>query len=835
MFKKIDIKKFGLYKDFAWHPVKMKEFGQVNIIYGRNYSGKTTLSRIFDGASQGVLHKDYSDGEFTILDDSGLSIKACGGVVKRDVGLDSQIRVYNSDYVGRNLGWLKDEEAGEIRSFTLLGEGNQKAQKAIDEIDEQLGSVEKKKGLLYTYDVKATEYSTKKKTHDGIKSALDDQLKAKANNDIKKKNYFVKLGDTYNVTTIQKDIDEFMVVENVTVDEEGKTLDKPKFKYSVDNSVLLTDEKKEELERTVDEKEKETIERLLEKEPQLESFITKVHELVTKKIALSKTLQELVDDALLQKWVDEGRERNKERKTCAFCGGLLTQERWDALDAHFSKESEELKKDLQEQKETLEKAGKALDNFLEIKGFKKDGIYASLLGEYDKVITEWNAYVMQYKEAIGKLTALIQERLDNIFKQVEFETKEGDKGTTIELIPILKKINDLIEKNNTYGVQLDDAKKKARKQLRLDYVYGFCKDINFAEVMERWANEEDEVESMGEAVRQLATQISNLRQQRKQKELEKKDEGKAARKVSELLVKHFGNGSLSLEPEQVNDVDEETGEVILHTKFVVKRGDDYAKNLSEGERSLIAFCYFIAQMADELEGPEAGRLVIFIDDPISSLDSSHIFFMYSLIDSVIAAPKKYGQLFISTHNLEFLKFLKRLKLPGSVTNKDVEHYVVEKLRKGDDDYACVIKMMPDYLRDYVTEYNFLFQQVYEIARPVSGEKKEKIKNTYSQYYNVANNMRKFLECYLFYRFPDSDDPTKDHLDKLFEGHELSEVHRVINEYSHLAWAERGLKVIDVPEIEKTAKMIMKALKEKDSAHFTTLCKSVNVDATINFS
>ena len=148
---------------------------------------------------------------------------------------------------------------------------------------------------------------------------------------------------------------------------------------------------------------------------------------------------------------------------------------------------------------------------------------------------------------------------------------------------------------------------------------------------------------------------------------------------------------------------------------------------------------------------------------------------------------------------------------------------------------CTIKMMPDYLKNYVTEYNFLFQQVYDIAKPISGDKGEKYRNTYSQYYNVANNMRKFLECYLFYRFPDSDDPTKDHLNMLFEGHELAKVFRVVNEYSHLAWAERGLKVIDVPEIETTAKLIMKAIKTKDPDHFSVLCKSVNVDEAVDFS
>lgn len=108
MFKKIDIKKFGLYKDFIWNPGKMREFSRVNIIYGRNYSGKTTLSRIFDSIGQGKLHKNYIDGEFKLYTDQPLTPE----VTNSNLNYDGQVRVYNADYVGRNLGWLKDEEVG---------------------------------------------------------------------------------------------------------------------------------------------------------------------------------------------------------------------------------------------------------------------------------------------------------------------------------------------------------------------------------------------------------------------------------------------------------------------------------------------------------------------------------------------------------------------------------------------------------------------------------------------------------------------------------------------------------------------------------------------------
>jgi len=60
MITKIDIEKFGLFKDYQWS----KNFGndsnagvfkKVNIIYGRNYSGKTTLSRMFRCIEAGKL------------------------------------------------------------------------------------------------------------------------------------------------------------------------------------------------------------------------------------------------------------------------------------------------------------------------------------------------------------------------------------------------------------------------------------------------------------------------------------------------------------------------------------------------------------------------------------------------------------------------------------------------------------------------------------------------------------------------------------------------------------------------------------------------------------
>ena len=827
MFTKIDIDKFGLFCNFNWQR-NMREFRRVNIIYGRNYSGKTTLSRIFDCVAQGSLHKDYADGQFTLHTDQA----ACPTVTNSNLHYDGLVRVYNADYVSRNLSWLKNEEEGEILPFAMIGGDNIAAQQEIDRINEQLGSVDEKKGLLFAQAEKNTAFNNKNSHYERDFGELENQLKSKANNDIKKNNLYVKQGTTYNVNTIKADIEEF-----VTVDTEGR--------YTISDTVVLTDDERRELTGTVEETEKVAISLLSETEPHLAEYEKKVGELVTKPITMTKTLHELVENDLLQAWVDQGRSLNKDREVCAFCGNPISAQRWEELNAHFSKESDQLKKNLASQKETLVAASNALDGFLERQRITKENIYVAYAAEYEEVMRQWDEYVAYYKGELQRLIALVDARLTNIFKPVEIEDGVShDDASHIpaselkSLIPILKAINELIKKNNAYGTELEKAKQKARKKLRLDYVHGFCVDINYVVVKERLDKEAKELEVMRNEAKTLAEQINDLKKQQKLKELDKKDEGKAAHKVTELLVDHFGNGSLSLEPETVeDDVDEETGEMKPRTRFVVKRGGEDAKNLSEGERSLISFCYFIAQMDDELSGDDAEKLVIFIDDPISSLDSSHVFFMYSLIDKKIAETNKYGQLFLSTHNLDFLKYLKRLSVPTEPSKEEnLSHYVIWKRRRGDEDYRCWIEEMPNYLKDYVTEYNFLFEQIYEMATPLPeerGDKTKKYGSIYSLYYNIGNNMRKFLECYLFYRYPNTDDPMKN-LGTLFEDYVPSEVNRVVNEYSHLAFGARGIRVVDVPEIEKAAKQILMAVKSKDPEHYKALCKSVRKDETIDF-
>jgi wobble nucleotide-excising tRNase len=229
--------------------------------------------------------------------------------------------------------------------------------------------------------------------------------------------------------------------------------------------------------------------------------------------------------------------------------------------------------------------------------------------------------------------------------------------------------------------------------------------------------------------------------------------------------------------------------------------------------------------------------IIWIDDPISSLDANHIFFIYSLINAEIVKPEKYEdggeikerdrfkQLFISTHNLDFLKYLKRL--PG-VNNDERKK---EAKRKSSfliierEDKASIIRRMPNYLRDYVTEFNYLFEQIFKCASINTVDD-----SNYTTFYNFGNNARKFFEIYLYYKFPDKG-MTEDTLELFFGDERIPAVltDRINNEYSHLAGIfERGSTPVEVPEMQTAAKLILQKIEERDRNQYSALLQSIGV-------
>jgi len=791
------IKSMAVFQDFRWASSlrdggnNVAEFKKINILYGRNYSGKTTLSRIFRALETGSISDKYSSPEFQLSFDGGST------ATQNSLSNHGQVvRVFNEDFVRDNLRFIVDDEQT-INSFAILGEDNTKLEEEIEKHEAELGNEEDKSGLQGELLGADEKFKGAKKAHGDKSSELEKKLSDKANKPGTGIKHNKAFGDAiYNVTKIKKDI------STVTKDTYSPLTDELVGKFHD----LLREEPKTEISESSSFNLQYTV------------ITSKAKELIEKKIQASDPIQELLNDAALATWVRTGRSHHQEKRDkCAFCGSDLPEDLWEKLDKHFNQESEELRQALETLLGSIERERSRVPNLLKI---KNSDFYSNFTADLDSLAEQLSTLSTSYSECLGSIKEQIEKRRDDIFTPLEFKTPESVEE---KLNAIRDSFEQLRNESNQFTASLSADQSEARAALRLHEVYTFINDIKYGDectaieaLNQAMGKAEEAKNTVKEKVDAKRAKINELKAQLK-------DESKGADRVNDYLNNFFGHQSLSLKA-----IEESPGDSSSGYRFEVTRNDKKAFHLSEGECSLIAFCYFMAKLEDiETKGNQP---IIWIDDPISSLDANHIFFVYSLINAEIVTPEKYEdggeikerdrfkQLFISTHNLDFLKYLKRL--PGALNKNKSQYFIITRT-----DQVSDIILMPRYLKDYVTEFNFLFHQIYKCAHA-----QIECDENHDCYYNFGNNARKFLEAFLYYKYPNAVEKD-DKLARFFGEDALaaSLTDRINNEFSHLAGVfERSVLPIDVPEMKTTANFILRKIKEKDPDQYAALLQSIGV-------
>jgi wobble nucleotide-excising tRNase len=798
MIEHIDIQNFGSFKNFIWSTSirdsgnNITKFKKLNIIYGRNYSGKTTLSRIFRSLQTGNLPDKYESPSFSVSTHSGT-------INQNQIPIgDHNIRVYNRDFVDDHLSFLRDRE-GNITSFAVIGSENKAIEKEIAEKEKELGNVEDKTGLRYEHAIKNAEFLAKLSAQNEAEKSLRAKLTNKATQPPTgiKHNPIYK-DPNYNTPKIQADIE---------------TIRQQSF-------VILDDKVRKEKEALLNETALPDIDKKLVLTPTIASLHETAEDLLSKKITPTKPIQELLDDAVLQAWVKDGipHHRNK-REKCGFCGQTLPPDIWKKLDEHFSKESGDLEAALHNQIELLEKERKSVDYIVTIETKDFYTAFQSSFLEAKKAIDD---EVSKYGAALDSIISSLQARTADIFTP---KPTPELKDNSIEIAAKIAVANEIIDQNNKKTLSLSEDQQKARLELRFSEIAQFIQDIDLSGEEKKLAELLKEAEKMKAGVDELNTKIQAAEERIGNLRIQLKDEKKGAEKVNEYLNHYFGHGGLRLEAIE----DTETSLF----KFQILRSNKPAYDLSEGECSLVSFCYFIAKLEDS--DSKGKKLSIYIDDPVSSLDSNHIFFVFSLIENLIAKPEidaigkkvldaegkpvfSYEQLFISTHNLDFLKYLKKLSRP----KKNHEHFLT--VVKED---STSLELMPPYLKNYITEFNHLFGEIYTCADPANAA------TEHHCFYNFGNNLRKFLEAFLFFKYPFSVSDQQDYnirIEKFFKDDPATEplVQRLTNEFSHLGGIfDRSVQPVDQAEISKLAKFVLKKIKDNDCDQFECLLESID--------
>lgn len=253
-------------------------------------------------------------------------------------------------------------------------------------------------------------------------------------------------------------------------------------------------------------------------------------------------------------------------------------------------------------------------------------------------------------------------------------------------------------------------------------------------------------------------------------------------------------------------------------KFILKRGENPANNLSEGEKTAIAFAYFLTELKSMKQEDKLKDTIIFFDDPISSLDSNHIFQVRSLIQHFFKDKNDYLQLFISTHNFEFFSVMLDSKLFKNENRADTKpekcpYYLINRMTSD----ASIIKNLPKTLRSHKSEYAHIFTILKDYNDSST-------KDTFEFKIFLPNALRRFLELYTLFKYPQGFSEVDDRLniifspeDGLFHNTKLYHWFSHQNQFEKVAQHDGKLILIDDAISE-----VMNHIEENDRLHWKGL-------------
>ncbi|GAA9029648.1 hypothetical protein HpHA265_10260 [Helicobacter pylori] len=186
--------------------------------------------------------------------------------------------------------------------------------------------------------------------------------------------------------------------------------------------------------------------------------------------------------------------------------------------------------------------------------------------------------------------------------------------------------------------------------------------------------------------------------------------------------------------------------------------------LSDGEKTTLAFAYFLARLKLFYKKEDLKNLVVVIDDPISSLDEQRIYNTTCLVAKInqelarekLSNEENKAQVFVLTHNHTFM---------ARLINMIGKHARYLQLERHQGQLKIVCKDKANGYFD--TFYLLLFKEVYEFA------KRETVQDDFNEAINYGNKVRILLESFLKINFIDSflgEDKTfkKEKIKKLIE-------------------------------------------------------------------
>jgi wobble nucleotide-excising tRNase len=664
--------------------------------------------------------------------------------------IDTPILVFNQDYVDANVNFGRQHSKS---ISVVLGEQNKSL----------LDKIKSDQALLATADKQIRELNDK----------LADAKKSRGR----------------EFTNVAKTISQ--ATKNAVVRNYNKTNAEAAFKRTISFQALSENDLNDAL-QAVFQQSKATIEKVSigQLVASIDFSLSLAGKLLEESVE-STVIRRLRDNPDIANWVEKGLDLHDRHDSdiCEFCGNQISEQRLYQLHQHFNEADQKLKSDIDELSNAISQEKNQCQNI-------------SILDPLH-YYNELQAEVKVIQSDIRNKTESLTQYLDDIVQKLKDKRSNtssamhmNNSKTLSDWESAVDNLNDLIERHNAITDDFVTRQQAASNKIENHYLSSIKTTVD--QLDRRIKNTTDELQSLtdGDASKNIRSRDSIA------KDIENNlatisSTKLGCQKLNTAICSFLGTREIQFKDDGPEG-------------FSLFRQNKPATHLSEGEKTSIAFIFFVTDINSRLSSGQNGILVI--DDPVSSLDSTHQFQAFSYMKN---ATKYASQVFILTHNFSFLKLT--LNWVKHARKGKVGIYMITNSISGiDHKRDAALARIDPLLENFETEYQYLFKLV---CRYQSN-------GTVENAYTMPNICRKLLDTYLLYRVPIKG-TTYDRLNELnYAEEKKSEIYKFVNDSSHITGD--GFDPSLVSETKRCVELLLDLIKETDPEHYRYMENSLAV-------
>jgi wobble nucleotide-excising tRNase len=743
--KIIKIKNLGIFSD-SDGTSNLPDFKRFNIIYGWNGSGKTTLSQLFAIFETGKS-ENYPDLEY--------KIQTTDGDFTQATVYNKRIRVFNRDYISDNF----DISSCKARPIYVLGKENKELVEAIkqDEIilrgnPEKINDIGKIKELELKKKELEQKETEKGKCFTDVAKIISTNTSGVSARNYRKNNAeqaFLRLK-----------------VKNVLTEKEIKQ-----------HSLTL-----------------KQIEKPILNELSIVNIVNDINSIILcAKSLLQRTvettlIERLKENSDISKWVEQGilLHTTKNSSNCEFCNQPLPKKRILELSAYFNDADKKLKDEIDNLFIEIDKLTSSVDKLIAL---DKANLYDEFQADYLLATENLSKTKIELLKSISSLKNEIEKKKANTSEPIILLTIVD---ATV-FVSVVEVINVEIRKHNDKTKRFTQAKIDSTIMLENHYLSEIFDNINKIDEDIKRIRQEISLLEIGDPKNPDQIGITKIQQRIIDNKNKIATSGPACEEINKQLKTFIGHDELTFE--------------VSEEGYLIKRKGKIAKNLSEGEKTAIAFVYFVIHLKDQDFNVKDGMIVV--DDPVCSLDSNTQYQAFAFLKNAV---REAAQVIILTHNFDFLRLLLRWLKYRKIKPQSEFYMVKNQINEGNR--VAKIDRLDPLLREYESEYQYLFNILQNFN----------CDGTVASVYHIPNIARKVLEYFLMIMVPNNKNQYEK-LEKIeFDENKKSAIYKFTNDQSHITGKDFDPSLVQ--ECQNNVKHLIEMIKEVFPAHHKILIESI---------